>query len=150
MVRQFNGKPSLKGQNERKLANAVAGTGAKHIMTITDANLREITRKNELVLIDFWNDRCEYCRDLAPIIERLAADYAGRVAFGKLDVDKNRCTCARFKVKAYPTLLIVKNGKEVERIIGYVPREHVEAALKKQLNIANESEKSQQEGQQNL
>jgi len=150
MVHQFNGKSSLKGQNERKLARAVAGTGAMHIITITDANLGEITRKNELVLIDFWNDRCEYCKDLAPIIERLAADYAGRVAFGKLDVDKNRCTRARFKVKAYPTLLIVKNGKEVERIIGYVPREHVEAALKKQLNIANESEKSQQEGQQNL
>jgi len=141
MVHQFNDKPSLKGQNERKPARSVAGTGAKHIITVTDANLGEITRKNELVLIDFWNERCEYCKDLAPIIERLAADYAGRVAFGKLDVDQNRRTCVRFEVKAYPTLLIVKNGKEVERIVGYVPRKHVEAALKKQLNIANESEK---------
>jgi thioredoxin 1 len=117
------------------------GIGGEHIITVTDANLEEITSKNELILIDFWNDRCEYCRDLAPIIERLAADYAGRVAFGKLDVDKNRSIQARFKVQAFPTLLILKNGMEVERIIGYVPREHIEAALKKQLNIANESKK---------
>ena len=141
MVHQFNGKPSLKGQNERKRARSVAGTGAKHVITVTDVNFGEITGKNELVLIDFWNERCEYCRDLAPIIERLAADYAGRVAFGKLDVDKNRRTRVRFEVNAFPTLILVKNGKEIERIVGYVPREQVEAALKKHLSIANESEK---------
>lgn len=118
-----------------------ADTGGKHIVTITDANIDKITSENELVLIDFWNERCEYCKELAPIIERLAADYARRVAFGKLDVDKNRNTQIRFKVQAFPTLLILKKGIEAERIIGYVPREHIEAALKKQLNIASESEK---------
>jgi len=118
------------------------GTGGKHIITVTDANLNEITERNKLVLIDFWNERCEYCRDLEPIIERLAADYLGRVAFGKLDVDKNRSTHIYFKVEAFPTLLILKNGKEVERIIGYVPREQIETALKKQLNIPDESEKA--------
>lgn len=142
MEHQFNDKPSLKRQNERKRTRAAAATDATHIITITDATFEEITRQNELVLIDFWNDRCEYCKDLAPIIERLAADYAGRVAFGKLDVDQNQDTRVRFNVQAFPTLLIVKNGKEVDRIVGYVPRERVEAALKKQLNTANESEKS--------
>lgn len=142
MEHQFNDKPSLKRQNERKRTRAAAPTDATHIITITDATFEEITRQNELVLIDFWNDRCEYCKDLAPIIERLAADYAGRVAFGKLDVDQNQDTRVRFNVQAFPTLLIVKNGKEVDRIVGYVPRERVEAALKKQLNTANESEKS--------
>jgi thioredoxin 1 len=132
----------LKRQNERKRTRAAAATDATHIITITDATFEEITRQNELVLIDFWNDRCEYCKDLAPIIERLAADYAGRVAFGKLDVDQNQDTRVRFNVQAFPTLLIVKNGKEVDRIVGYVPRERVEAALKKQLSTANESAKS--------
>lgn len=142
MEHPFNGKPSLKRQNERKRTRAAAATDATHIITITDATFEEITRQNELVLIDFWNDRCEYCKDLAPIIERLAADYAGRVAFGKLDVDQNQDTRVRFNVQAFPTLLIVKNGKEVDRIVGYVPRERVEAALKKQLSTANESAKS--------
>lgn len=142
MEHQFNGKPSLKRQNERKRTRAAAATDATHIITITDATFEEITRQNELVLIDFWNDRCEYCKDLAPIIERLAADYAGRVAFGKLDVDQNQDTRVRFNVQAFPTLLIVKNGKEVDRIVGYVPRERVEAALKKQLSTANESAKT--------
>jgi thioredoxin 1 len=118
------------------------GTGGKHVITVTDANLTEVTGRNKLVLIDFWNERCEYCRDLEPIIERLAADYLGRTAFGKLDVDENQATRIRFKVQAFPTLVLVKNGKEVERIIGYVPREQIEAALKKQLNIPDESEKA--------
>jgi thioredoxin 1 len=111
-----------------------AGTDSKHIVTITDANIDKVTSENELILIDFWNERCEYCKELAPIIEGLAADYVRRVAFGKLDVDKNRSTHIRFKVQAFPTLLILKKGIEVDRIVGYVPRELIEAALKKQLN----------------
>jgi thioredoxin 1 len=127
----------MKESQQRK-----TGTGGKHVITVTDANLTEVTGRNKLVLIDFWNERCEYCRDLEPIIERLAADYLGRTAFGKLDVDENQATRIRFKVQAFPTLVLVKNGKEVERIIGYVPREQIEAALKKQLNIPDESEKA--------
>jgi len=118
-----------------------ADTSGKHILAITDANIGKITSENELVLIDFWNERCEYCKELAPIIEELAADYVERVAFGKLDVDKNRNTQIRFKVQSFPTLLILKKGTEVERIIGYVPRENIETALKKHMNTANESEK---------
>lgn len=118
------------------------GTGEKHIITVTDANLNEITGRNKLILIDFWNERCEYCRDLAPIIERLATVYIGRVAFGKVNVDENQATRIRFEVQAFPTLVLVKNGREVERIIGYVPREKIEAALKKQLNIPDQSEKA--------
>ncbi len=150
MVHQLNSKPSKKGHAERNLARAVADVGSEHVITVTDANLEEITGKKELVLIDFWNERCEYCRDLAPIIESLAADYAEKVTFGKLDVDKNRDTRIRFEVQAFPTMIILKNGKEVERIIGYVPKEHVEAALKKQLNTADESDKGAQEGQQDF
>jgi thioredoxin 1 len=127
----------MKESQQRK-----TGTGGKHVITVTDANLTEVTGRNKLVLIDFWNERCEYCRDLEPIIERLAADYLGRAAFGKLNVDENRATRIRFKVQAFPTLVLVKNGKEVERIIGYVPREQIEAALKKQLNIPDESGKA--------
>jgi thioredoxin 1 len=127
----------MKESQQRK-----TGTGGKHVITVTDANLTEVTGRNKLVLIDFWNERCEYCRDLEPIIERLAADYLGRAAFGKLNVDENRATRIRFKVQAFPTLVLVKNGKEVERIIGYVPREQIEAALKKQLNTPDESEKA--------
>ena len=118
-----------------------ADTGGKHILAVTDANIDKITSENELVLIDFWNERCEYCKQLAPIIEELAADYVKRVAFGKLDVDKNRNTQIRYKVQSFPTLLILKKGTEVERIIGYVPRKNIEAALKKHMNTANESKK---------
>jgi thioredoxin 1 len=118
------------------------GTSENHIITVTDANLNEITEKNQLVLIDFWNERCEYCRELAPIIEKLATDYFGTVAFGKVNVDENRATHIHFKVQAFPTLVLVKNGNEVDRIIGCVPREKIEAALKKQLNTPDQPEKA--------
>ncbi len=122
------------GESERK----ATGAGDEHIIPVTEANLEEIAGRNELIVIDFWNERCEYCKELAPIIEGLAADYSGRVAFGKLDVDKNRSIQVRFKVQAFPTLIILKNGTEVERIVGYVPREHLEVVLEKLLNDADE------------
>jgi thioredoxin 1 len=129
----------------RKSTQGNAGASGQHILTVTDANLEKITRENQLILIDFWNERCEYCEALAPVIEGLAADYGGRVAFGKLDVDANRRTQMRFNVQAFPTLLILKNGREVDRIIGCVPREHIEAALQKQLASADAPEKTSKE-----
>jgi len=126
----------MRGSKQRKV-----GAGAKDILAITDANFDEISRKNELVLVDFWADWCGPCKALSPIVEKLAEDYAGKIAFGELDVDKNRRTCARFKVKAYPTLLIVKNGKEVDRIVGCAPRRYIEAALTKHLLIMSKSKK---------
>lgn len=100
---------------------------------VTDSNFNEIVSERSLALIDFWASWCGPCVVIAPIIEELAKEYAGKVLVGRLNVDENRKTAERFQVFSIPTLLIMKNGKEVDRIVGLVPKSYVEARLKKYL-----------------
>jgi len=100
---------------------------------ITDANFNEIINNNSLALIDFWAPWCGPCIVLAPTIEELAKEYAGKVFVGKLNVDENPRTAERFQIFSIPTLVIMKNGQEVDRIIGLVPKKHIEAILKKHM-----------------
>ncbi|MGC9345923.1 MAG: thioredoxin [Candidatus Bathyarchaeales archaeon] len=98
---------------------------------LTDSNFNEIVNKHSLALIDCWASWCAPCVVIAPIIEELAKGYAGKILVGKLNVDENPRTAERFQIFGIPTLLIMKNGKEVDRIVGLVPKNHIEARLKK-------------------
>jgi len=100
---------------------------------VTDATFNDVVRKNPLALIDFWASWCGPCQALAPTIEELAKELAGRVFVGKLDVDENPETAERFQVFSIPTVLIMKGGNEANRIVGCVPKKYIEAALKKHL-----------------
>lgn len=100
---------------------------------VTDSNFNEIINKHPLVSIDCWAPWCGPCVAIAPIIEELAKEYAGKVLFGKLNVDENPRTAERFRIFSIPTLLIIENGKEVDRIVGLVPKDQIEARLKKHL-----------------
>ncbi|MCU0233498.1 MAG: thioredoxin [Thermoanaerobaculales bacterium] len=86
---------------------------------ITDSNFEStVLQADKPALVDFWAAWCQPCRAIAPIVEELAAEYADRVVVGKLDVDANRDTAVKYGIQAIPTLLIVKNGKEADRIVG--------------------------------
>ena len=98
---------------------------------LTDANFEETIKKNKIALIDFWANWCGPCRALAPTIEELAKDYAGRVLIAKLDVDENPSTAEKFQVYSIPTVLLIKDGCEVDRIVGLCPRKNFDAALQK-------------------
>jgi thioredoxin 1 len=97
---------------------------------VTDATFDSVVREHPAVVIDCWAEWCPPCNILAPIIEQLANDYAGRVVFGKLNVDENKNIAIKHQVMSIPTLLFFKNGKFVGREIGAVPREHIEQKLK--------------------
>ena len=98
---------------------------------VTDATFDDVVAKNSLALIDFWASWCGPCQALAPTIRELAKELAGKVFIGKLDVDENPGTAERFQVFSIPTVLIIKAGKEVDRIVGCVPKKYIEAALRK-------------------
>ncbi len=100
---------------------------------LTDANFDETIKKNPLVLVDFWAGWCGPCRALAPTIQELAKEYAGKVLVAKLDVDENPQTAERFQVYSIPTVVLIKNGFEVDRIVGLCPKRNFEAALQKYL-----------------
>jgi len=102
-------------------------------ITISDTNFNETIQRHPLMLIDCWAEWCGPCRMVAPVIDELARDYGDRLVVGKLNVDENPTTAMQFNIMSIPTLLIMKNGKEVDRIIGAVPKKAIEEGLKKYL-----------------
>ena len=103
------------------------------LVHVSDSNFNETVTGHSLVLIDFWASWCGPCLALAPTIEELAEEYAGKIVVGKLDVDENPATAERFQVCSIPTVVMMKNGTEVDRIVGCVPKDHFETMLKKHM-----------------
>ena len=101
---------------------------AENILTVNDGNFdTEVltASKSQPVMVDFWAEWCRPCHMLAPTIEQLASELDGRVAVGKLNIDQNPATAARFGVQSIPTLLLFKDGTEVDRLIGVQPKQEI-------------------------
>ncbi len=93
----------------------------------------EALAEKGVVLVDFWAPWCSPCRMVAPIIDQLAAEFAGRASVGKLNIDEDEEAAAAHRIASIPTMIIFKDGKEVERIIGARPRPYLSAALNRHL-----------------
>ena len=89
---------------------------------LTSANFDETLRNNENVVVDFWAEWCMPCKMIAPSIEELAKEYAGKVVFGKLNTDESPTIASRYGISAIPTLIFFKNGKPVDQIVGALPK----------------------------
>jgi len=100
---------------------------------LNDSNFESTIRSNRLVVVDCWAAWCYPCRLIAPIVEELAAEYGSAALFAKLNVDNSPATSVRYSIQSIPTILIIKDGVEAERIIGAVPKGEIEAVLRKHL-----------------
>lgn len=103
-----------------------ADAGAGRVLTFGDSNFgAEVLRSRAPVLVDFWATWCDPCKRIAPAVDAIASQYAGRLKVGKVDGDRNEATAERYGVVAYPTLLLFKDGVVVGKIVGGAGRNEI-------------------------
>ena len=124
-LRQLMKKTSETERKEKSAANKP--------VEVTDAIFKEIVHEHPLVVVDCWAPWCGPCHMVAPVIEEMARDYAGKILFGKLNVDENREVAMKYQIMSIPTLLVFKNEKLVDRIVGAMPRQALEPKIAKHL-----------------
>jgi len=131
------GLERIKQAKLQKMMKSVAaekrGTAFNKPVEMTDATFREMIQNHPFVVVDCWAPWCGPCRMVAPIIEELSRDYVGKILFGKLNVDENREVSMQYDIMSIPTLLVFKNGKLVDTIIGAVPRQTLEQKITRHL-----------------
>ena len=107
----------------------MAGVG---VLEVNDGNFdQEVLRSEQPVLVDFWAVWCGPCKAIAPIVDGVAAAYAGKLKVAKVNVDQNGATPSRFGIRGIPALLFFKGGKVADQIIGYVPQDVIEEKVKR-------------------
>lgn len=100
------------------------------IVKVTDADF-DSKVESGVQLVDFWATWCGPCKMIAPVLEELAADYEGKADILKLDVDENPSTAAKYEVMSIPTLIVFKDGQPVDKVVGFQPKEQLQAVLEK-------------------
>lgn len=103
-------------------------------ITLTDANFTNEIGKSGVMLVDFWAEWCGPCRMVSPIIDELAKEYAGKMTFGRLNVDENPSVAGAFQIRSIPTLLVFKDGKVVDGLLGAAPKQYIESKIQPHLN----------------
>lgn len=111
-------------------SNSKGGTSMSEAVSITDATFQSQVVDSPIpVLVDFWATWCGPCKIVAPIVDELAGEYDGKVKVGKVDVDSEQKIATDFGIRSIPTLLIFKDGKVADTVVGAVPKKHIQEKL---------------------
>ena len=103
---------------------------AENVLTLTDAGFEtDVLKSEQLVLVDFWAPWCGPCKMIAPTIEAVATEFAGKLRVGKLNTDDNPVTATNYRISAIPTVLLIKNGQVVDKFVGVVNKTNLVNAI---------------------
>jgi thioredoxin 1 len=129
--------PEIEKIQQKKIAEMLKraqmqsnSNGLSKPIILTDSNFSAEIAKHDLLVVDFWAPWCGPCRMVGPVIEQLAAEYSGKVTFGKMNVDENMTVPGSFRVMSIPTIMVFNNGHAVETIIGACAKSHIESKFK--------------------
>jgi len=111
----------------KELASAPAALD--HPVDVTDGTIHEFAKQHDVAVVDVWADWCGPCRIVGPIVDQLAKEMSGRVAFAKLDADTNPRTMERYGIMGIPTLLVFRAGKHVDSVVGALPKPQLAARI---------------------
>ncbi|MFX4263190.1 thioredoxin [Pelotomaculum propionicicum] len=107
---------------------------SKKVFEINDADFQKVLSESKVpILIDFWADWCGPCKMIAPVVEEIAAQFEGKILVGKLNVDANQSVPSSLKVISIPTLILFKDGAEIERLIGYKTKDELSSFISNNL-----------------
>lgn len=122
-------------------SEGMAATMAGQFVTeVNDAEFeQQVLGSDQPVLVDFWATWCGPCRALAPVVDQVASEYNGRMKVMKMDVDRNSATPARYGIRGIPALLLFKDGKVADTIVGYVPKDTIDKSIGKVLTDVTEA-----------
>lgn len=120
----------LRSQTEKREENQTASIKP---VELTNVTFTKAIQTHPYVAVDCWAPWCGPCRMISPIIEELARDYAGKIFFGKLNVDRNQQLAVQHRIMSIPTILVFQNGNLVDRIIGAMPRQILEPRITRYL-----------------
>ena len=121
----------IKKKKLRELMKKMRGDIVDKPVKLDSRNFKKFLDENENVVVDFWAEWCGPCRIVSPIIEELAKEFAGKVAFGKLNVDDAREIALQFGISAIPTVFFFKRGKAVSAIVGAYPKSEIKRWIEK-------------------
>jgi thioredoxin 1 len=104
------------------------------VLEVSDATFdKEVLQSEQPVMVDFWAVWCGPCKAIAPIVDSVAASYAGRLKVTKVNVDENGATPSRYGIRGIPALLFFKGGKVADQVVGYVPQDVIDEKIKRLL-----------------
>lgn len=107
---------------------------SEDVINVADSNFDAVILKSETpALVDFWANWCAPCRAIAPLVDEIAAQYKGRVRVAKMNVDENQSTPGKYGVRGIPTLILFKDGKVVDQLVGAVPKSQIKELVEKGL-----------------
>jgi len=127
--KRLNSMDELEEIRKKKLKELMRMASAKDAkpVKLDQQNFESFLKQNENAVVDFWAEWCMPCRYVSPIIDELSKEFAGKVAFGKVNVDENQGIAVKYGISAIPTLIFFKKGKPIDQIVGAMPKKEIKS-----------------------